>query len=59
MDGMRWLLLLIGLLVIGCVFLYSRRTPKPEEMDGRSVCVVSLRSTQTGRWAPHRNPPMR
>ncbi len=30
MDGMRWLLLLIGFLVIGCVYLYSRRTPKAE-----------------------------
>jgi cell division protein ZipA len=28
MDGMRWLLLLIGLLVIGCVYLYSRRAPR-------------------------------
>jgi cell division protein ZipA len=29
MDGMRWLLLLIGLLVIGCVYLYSRRAQRP------------------------------
>ena len=28
MDGMRWLLLLIGLLLIAGVYLYSRRTPK-------------------------------
>ena len=31
MDGLRWLLLVIGLLVIGGVYLYSRRVPKPEK----------------------------
>ena len=35
MDGLRWLLLLFGLLVIAGVYLYSRREnkPKPEASD--------------------------
>lgn len=32
MDGLRWLLLLFGLLVIAAVYFYSRRA-KPEESD--------------------------
>jgi cell division protein ZipA len=41
MDGLRWLLLVIGLLVIGGVYLYSRRTsrspklPKPADTERR------------------------
>ena len=35
MDGLRWLLLLFGLLVIAGVYFYSRRekaTPEPEPL---------------------------
>ena len=37
MDGLRWLLLALGLLVIGGVYLYSRRASKsePEAVDNR------------------------
>jgi cell division protein ZipA len=42
MDGMRWLLLLIGLLVIGCVYLYSRRAPRPAKKP-----VIQLRREPT------------
>jgi len=31
MDGLRWLLLLVGLLVIGGVYLYSRRETAPTD----------------------------
>jgi cell division protein ZipA len=31
MDGLRWLLLLVGLLVIGGVYLYSRREKTPTD----------------------------
>ena len=31
MDGLRWLLLLVGLLVIGGVYLYSRREKAPAD----------------------------
>lgn len=31
MDGLRWLLLLVGLLVIGGVYLYSRREKAPTD----------------------------
>jgi len=34
MDGLRWLLLLVGLLVIGGVYLYSRREKAPADEDG-------------------------
>ncbi len=34
MDGLRWLLLLFGLLVIAGVYLYSRRERNPGEKDG-------------------------
>ncbi len=33
MDGLRWLLLLVGLLVIGGVYLYSRREKAPVDED--------------------------
>ncbi len=33
MDGLRWLLLLVGLLVIGGVYLYSRREKAPADED--------------------------
>lgn len=33
MDGLRWLLLLVGLLVIGGVYLYSRREKTPTDED--------------------------
>lgn len=33
MDGLRWLLLLVGLLVIGGVYLYSRREKAPAVED--------------------------
>lgn len=33
MDGLRWLLLLVGLLVIGGVYLYSRREKAPVAED--------------------------
>lgn len=33
MDGLRWLLLLFGLLVIAGVYLYSRREKTPVEQD--------------------------
>jgi cell division protein ZipA len=33
MDGLRWLLLLFGLLVIAGVYLYSRREKAPVEQD--------------------------
>jgi cell division protein ZipA len=33
MDGLRWLLLLVGLLVIGGVYLYSRRETAPTDED--------------------------
>lgn len=33
MDGLRWLLLLVGLLVIGGVYLYSRRQKAPADED--------------------------
>jgi len=33
MDGLRWLLLLVGLLVIGGVYLYSRREKASAEED--------------------------
>jgi len=33
MDGLRWLLLLVGLLVIGGVYLYSRREKAPTDED--------------------------
>jgi len=36
MDGLRWLLLLSGLLVIGGVYLYSRRERAKEEEQGSS-----------------------
>jgi cell division protein ZipA len=42
MDGMRWLLLLIGLLVIGGVYLYSRRAPRPSKKP-----VIRLRREPT------------
>jgi len=42
MDGMRWLLLLIGLLVIGCVYLYSRRAQRPAKES-----VIQLRREPT------------
>jgi len=32
MDGLRWLLLALGVLVIGGVYLYSRRASKPESI---------------------------
>ena len=38
MDGLRWLLLLFGLLVIAGVYFYSRREnkkPKEEPQSGR------------------------
>lgn len=38
MDGLRWLLLLFGVLVIAGVYLYSRRekeTPQPEQTSDR------------------------
>jgi cell division protein ZipA len=37
MDGLRWLLLVIGLLVIGAVYLYSRRAPRQEKQPDTAV----------------------
>jgi cell division protein ZipA len=37
MDGLRWLLLVIGLLVIGGVYLYSRRAPRQEKQPDVGV----------------------
>jgi cell division protein ZipA len=37
MDGLRWLLLVIGLLVIGAVYLYSRRAPRQEKQPDSGV----------------------
>lgn len=34
MDGLRWFLLLFGLIVIVGIYLYGRRERKPEETDG-------------------------
>ena len=34
MDGLRWLLLLFGLLVIAGVYLYSRRDKAKSEDEG-------------------------
>lgn len=36
MDGLRWLLLLVGLLVIAGVYLYSRREKTPPDEEGVS-----------------------
>ena len=36
MDGLRWLLLLFGLLVIAGVYLYSRREKSPPDAEPRS-----------------------
>jgi len=40
MDGLRWLLLLFGLLVIGGVYLYSRREKKSPKADVKSPSRV-------------------
>jgi cell division protein ZipA len=37
MDGLRWLLLLFGLLVIAGVYFYSRREKPPPETETRSA----------------------
>jgi cell division protein ZipA len=37
MDGLRWLLLVIGLLVIGGVYLYSRRAPRRERQPATAA----------------------
>lgn len=37
MDGLRWLLLVIGLLVIGGIYLYSRRAPREERQAATAV----------------------
>ncbi len=37
MDGLRWLLLFFGLLVIAGVYLYSRREKKPKQDDSDVV----------------------
>ncbi|MDJ0710120.1 MAG: cell division protein ZipA [Woeseiaceae bacterium] len=37
MDGLRWLLLFFGLLVIAGVYLYSRREKKPKQDDNEVV----------------------
>lgn len=37
MDGLRWLLLLVGLLVIAGVYLYSRREKKPPNEEDAST----------------------
>ncbi len=42
MDGMRWLLLALGLLVIGGVYLYSRRASKAEAVDNRERLEPTL-----------------
>ncbi len=41
MDGLRWLLLFFGLLVIAGVYLYSRREKKPK--DDESEVIVERR----------------
>lgn len=43
MDGLRWLLLLFGLLVIAGVYFYSRREKKPAESDEHSSTRVEPR----------------
>ena len=37
MDGLRWLLLFFGLLVIAGVYIYSRREKKPQDDDSEVV----------------------
>ncbi len=43
MDGLRWLLLLFGLLVIAGVYLYSRREKNPAEQKDNPVGRVEPR----------------
>ena len=43
MDGLRWLLLLFGLLVIAGVYFYSRREKTPAEPDEHSSTRVEPR----------------
>jgi len=43
MDGLRWLLLLFGLLVIAGVYLYSRRQKQPVEEKGHERLRVEPR----------------
>ncbi len=42
MDGLRWLLLLFGLLVIAGVYLYSRREKKPADKEKIDLAEPSL-----------------
>ena len=41
MDGLRWLLLLFGVLVIAGVYLYSRRERNKPEVDPESAVRVA------------------
>ena len=43
MDGLRWLLLLFGLLVIAGVYMYSRREKQPVEKEERERTRVEPR----------------
>jgi cell division protein ZipA len=47
MDGLRWLLLLFGLLVIAGVYLYSRREKTPGEQDDSGHVRVEPRLADT------------
>jgi len=45
MDGLRWLLLLFGLLVIAGVYLYSRRDKTKAEAEGDDIAPARVEPT--------------
>jgi cell division protein ZipA len=56
MDGLRWLLLLFGLLVIAGVYLYSRREKTPVEQDDSGHVRVEPRLADADDDEPESSP---